>query len=278
MEISNTKNIVLSGGFDNIKLVDLCFLEKASLLGSSLTVLLWSDEFIKKSTQCEPKFPLVERLYFLNAISYVNSVIVIDDIDDINDIKPLKIDIWADYEFETNKKFANDAISRNISYCTFKENDLKICNKLQPNLRLFSLKSSRKKVVVTGCYDWFHSGHIRFFEEASTYGDLYVIVGSDANIKLLKGDTHPLIPENERYYFVQSIKFVKYALISSGSGWLDADPEIQRIKPDIYIVNEDGDKGGKRDYCLKNKIEYIVLKREPSIGLPMRSSTDLRGF
>ena len=33
--------------------------------------------------------------------------------------------------------------------------------------------------------EWLHSGHVRFFEEASSLGDLYEVVGHDANIKLL---------------------------------------------------------------------------------------------
>ena len=77
---------------------------------------------------------------------------------------------------------------------------------------------------------------------------------------------------------VGSIKFVKQALISSGRGWLDADPEIQKLKPDMYAVNEDGDQGGKREYCRERGIEYLVLKRAPAPGLPRRSGTDLRGF
>ena len=81
-----------------------------------------------------------------------------------------------------------------------------------------------------------------------------------------------------RPYAVGSIKFVKQALISSGEGWLDADPEIQRLKPDIYAVNEDGDRGGKREYCAQHGIEYLVLKRAPAPGLPRRTSTELRGF
>jgi len=136
----------------------------------------------------------------------------------------------------------------------------------------------KKRVVVTGCYDWFHSGHVRFTEEVSAHGDLYVIVGHDANIRLLKGEGHPLLPEAQRRYVVGSIKYVKQALISTGNGWLDADPEIKRIKPDIYAVNEDGDKGGKREYCEQTGIEYLVLKRTPAPGLPRRTSTDLRGF
>jgi hypothetical protein len=45
-----------------------------------------------------------------------------------------------------------------------------------------------------------------------------------------------------------------------------------------FIVNEDGDKGGKRAYCQNLAIEYLVLKRIPAPGLPRRSSTVLRGF
>jgi len=136
----------------------------------------------------------------------------------------------------------------------------------------------RKKVVVTGCYDWLHSGHVRFFEEVSSYGDLYVIVGHDANIRLLKGEGHPLLPQEERRYAIGAIKFVKQALITSGNGWLDADPEIRILRPDIYAVNEDGDVGGKREYCAALGIEYLVLKRTPAPGLPQRTSTGLRGF
>jgi cytidyltransferase-like protein len=139
-------------------------------------------------------------------------------------------------------------------------------------------RPTEKKVVVTGCYDWFHSGHVRFFEEVSKYGDLYVVVGHDANIRLLKGHGHPLLPQQERRFMVASVRFVTQALISSGEGWLDADPEIQRIRPDLYAVNEDGDNGGKREYCAAHGIEYLILKRAPAPGLPARSSTDLRGF
>jgi hypothetical protein len=77
---------------------------------------------------------------------------------------------------------------------------------------------------------------------------------------------------------VDAVRHVTQALISSGEGWLDADPEIRRIKPDIYAVNEDGDRGGKREYCTERGIEYLVLKRVPAPGLPPRSSTHLRGF
>jgi cytidyltransferase-like protein len=123
-----------------------------------------------------------------------------------------------------------------------------------------------------------HSGHVRFFEEVSELGDLYVVAGSDENVRFLKGDGHPMFPQEERMYVVQSIRFVKQALISSGSGWVDAEPEMTRIKPDIYAVNEDGDVPEKRTFCELHGIQYVVLKRTPKAGLPRRISTDLRGF
>ena len=59
---------------------------------------------------------------------------------------------------------------------------------------------------------------------------------------------------------------------------MDAEPEIEKLKPDMYAVNEDGDKREKRDFCEKHGLEYVVLKRTPKEGLTQRSSTNLRGF
>jgi cytidyltransferase-like protein len=141
-----------------------------------------------------------------------------------------------------------------------------------------SASGGHKRVIASGTFDWLHTGHVRFFEEAASYGELTVVVGHDANIRLLKGEGHPLLGEEERRYVVGSIRHVARALVSSGSGWLDAEPEILALAPDRYVVNEDGDRGGKRSYCEEHGIEYIVLERKPRDGLPKRASTDLRGF
>ena len=119
---------------------------------------------------------------------------------------------------------------------------------------------------------------MRFFEEVSRLGELYVVVGHDANIRLLKGEGHPFYEQDERRYMAGSIRHVHQALVSTGDGWLDAEPEIQRIRPDIYAVNEDGHRPEKREYCQAHGIDYRVLKRLPKEGLPRRHSTDLRGF
>jgi cytidyltransferase-like protein len=265
--------IVVSGPFDDIRSRELRFLEEASRFGP-LTVLLWPDETIERVCGHMPKFPLTERRYLLDAVRTVDRVVVADGAVGPCELpENLRADVWADYPPTAAEERQAYCGARNIHYRVFEAEELG--GFPAPSQAPFS---GRKKVVVTGCYDWLHSGHVRFFEEVSQYGDLIVILGHDENIRLLKGEGHPLQPQDERRYMVGSIKFVTNALISSGSGWLDADPEIQRLKPDIYAVNEDGDRGGKRDYCRANGIEYLVLSRDPAPGLPRRSSTDLRGF
>jgi cytidyltransferase-like protein len=272
--MSSPRQIIVSGGFDNIKSRDLRFLEEASKLGE-LSMLLWPDAALQQLTGKAPKFPLAERRYFLNAVRYVSRVIEADGSVGFDALpKNLKADTWADVEEAANAARQTFATENKIAYRVFAADELKGF----PGPVPLPLTPGRKKVIVTGSYDWFHSGHVRFLEEVSAYGDLYVVVGQDANIRLLKGEGHPLLPQDERRYVVGSIKFVKQTLISTGEGWLDADPEIQKLKPDIYAVNDDGDKGGKREYCEKLGIQYLVLKRTPAAGLPKRSSTDLRGF
>lgn len=270
------KQIIVSGGFDDLRSHQLRFLEEASKLGA-LTAVLWPDEMLQQINGTPPKFPLAERLYFLNAVRYVSRVVPFTGSQGVNtlpELGDLNLQLWADEESGHNEARRTYCGQKGIEYLVLPKAQLSGFPEPQP----MASAPGRKKVVATGCYDWFHSGHVRFCEEVSTYGDLYIIVGHDANIRLLKGPGHPLIAQTERRYVVGSIKYVKQALISSGEGWLDADPEIQRLKPDIYAVNEDGDKGGKREYCAKLGIEYLVLKRTPAPGLQRRSSTDLRGF
>jgi len=132
------------------------------------------------------------------------------------------------------------------------------------------------KVFVSGCYDMVHSGHVAFFKEASQYGDLHVGIGSDATIMKLKG-RQTINSEQERLYMVKSIRYVSNAWINSGSGILDFVDDLKRLKPERYLVNEDGHSPAKEELCKELGIEYIVLKRIPDAGLPPRSTTSLRG-
>lgn len=134
---------------------------------------------------------------------------------------------------------------------------------------------ANKKVFVSGCYDMLHSGHVAFFKEASRYGDLYVGIGSDATIFQLKA-RRTICAEAERLYMVKSIRYVKDAFINPGSGMMDFVETVERVKPDVFVVNEDGGSETKRQFCAERGIEYVVLQREPDAGLEARSTTSIR--
>lgn len=132
-----------------------------------------------------------------------------------------------------------------------------------------------KKVFVSGCYDMLHSGHVAFFRQAASYGDLYVGIGSDKTIEELK-HRKTVYSEKERLYMVKSIRYVKDAFINPGSGMLDFLDILDIVKPDVFVVNSDGGSDMKRELCASRGIEYIVLDRIPDDGLEARSTTSLR--
>jgi cytidyltransferase-like protein len=270
-------NILVSGIFDNLLSPVVRFLDAAARLGS-VRAYLWSDELARRLTGQTPRFPLAERFYFLSSIRYVAHVVTLDDLPGPHALPPeVAGGVWAVEAGQDHPDKAAFCRRAGLGLEVFPPERLPVFPP-SPMPDPAPSASGRKKVLVTGCYDWLHSGHVRFFEEASEYGDLYVVAGNDANVRHLKGQGHPMQTQEERRYMIGAVRFVHQALVSSGWGWLDAIPEIEKIQPDIYLVNEDGDKPEKAEFCRNQGLEYVVLKRLPRPGLPRRSSTDLRGF
>ena len=137
------------------------------------------------------------------------------------------------------------------------------------------MSGANNKVFVSGCFDLLHSGHIAFLETAAKYGDLYVCIGSDKTVYDLKG-RYPIITQHERKYMIQALRCVHTCKINKGSGILDFEAELDEIKPNIFVVNEDGNTPSKANLCAARGIKYIVLERIPTAGLPVRSTTTLR--
>jgi len=271
------KNVVVTASFDNLRSRHVRLLEEAAKLGD-VQALIWPDERIEALTGKPPKFTAAERLYLVQAIRFVHSAHIAPgpfDPHAIPDIGGPHPQIWVVPEDEATEEKMSFCDRMGIVLHVIPADSLRVFPTTPPPR---ARASKHEKVIVTGCFDWLHSGHIRFFEEAAGRGDLYVDVGSDENIRLLKGKNHPLFPQAERLYMVRSVRHVTQAFIGSGYGWMDAAPEMNRIKPTIYLVNEDGDRPEKRAYCEEKNIQYVVLKRLPKEGLPPRESSGLRGF
>ena len=135
----------------------------------------------------------------------------------------------------------------------------------------------KKKVFVSGCFDMLHSGHVAFLQEASQYGDLYVGLGSDKTIRELKG-RETINSEEERVFMLKSLACIHKVIVNRGSGLMDFSDEMKTLKPDIFIVNEDGHTPAKENLCKELGVRYKILKRIPYANLPPRTTTDLRSI
>ncbi len=132
------------------------------------------------------------------------------------------------------------------------------------------------KVFVSGCFDVLHSGHIAFLEEAASYGDVYVSIGSDATVMALK-NRKTMYTEAERKYMLEAIRFVKKVYIGPDTGKiLDFAPLLDEVKPDIFFVNSDGTSDAKKKFVESRGIRYVTSSRIPHADLPERSTTSIR--
>jgi cytidyltransferase-like protein len=273
----SVSRVFVSGSFDDLRSRGIRFLEEAARLGA-VHAHVWPDSVVRQATGRPPKFPQDERLYLVQALRWVASVSISTGMPEEASVDASgggEGDTWVIDEKDDGPGQRTRVAARGLRCHVIPAAQIAGFPAGTPALKEGGTPAPR--AIVTGCFDWLHSGHVRFFEEVSALGRLYVVVGSDANVRLLKGEGHPMFPQEERRYMAGSIRFVTGALVSTGSGWMDAEPEIRMLRPDIYAVNEDGDKPEKRDFCRDNGIRYVVLTRTPRPGLPARTSTDLRG-
>jgi D-beta-D-heptose 7-phosphate kinase/D-beta-D-heptose 1-phosphate adenosyltransferase len=104
------------------------------------------------------------------------------------------------------------------------------------------LKNEGKRVVFTnGCFDILHVGHVKYLQEAKSYGDILIVgLNSDSSVRELKGPTRPVNPQDDRAYILAALESVDYVVMFS-----DETPYelIKRISPDILVKG--GDYEGK---------------------------------
>jgi len=71
------------------------------------------------------------------------------------------------------------------------------------------LDKEKKVVLVGGCFDLLHYGHIAFLKQAKKYGDyLIVLLESDENVKRLKGKERPFHTQEQRKEMLESLSTV----------------------------------------------------------------------
>lgn len=103
---------------------------------------------------------------------------------------------------------------------------------------LADLKAQGKKIVFTnGCFDLLHPGHVRYLEKASQQGDLLVVaLNSDASVRKIKGETRPILTEEERCEVISALGCVDFVVV-----FHQETPQeiIEELLPDVLVKGGD---------------------------------------
>lgn len=111
-----------------------------------------------------------------------------------------------------------------------------------------SLDRAAKIVLVGGCFDVVHLGHIIFLEKAKAEGDILVILlESDKNIKKNKGQNRPINNQKNRAVFLTKLKMVDYVVklpeMKNDEEYLEI---IKKLKPKVIAVSENDENLAKK--------------------------------
>ena len=118
-------------------------------------------------------------------------------------------------------------------------------------------------VFTNGCFDILHRGHVLYLQQAAMLGD-HLIVGlnSDASVKRLKGETRPLVRQEDRAVIMSALGCVDEVVIFDE----DTPHELLSVlKPDILV------KGG--DYKADEVVGREFVKRVEIISFEEGYST-----
>jgi rfaE bifunctional protein nucleotidyltransferase chain/domain len=98
-------------------------------------------------------------------------------------------------------------------------------------------KNGARVVLANGCFDILHVGHVRYLEGARALGDLLVVgVNGDEQVRALKGEGRPLVPERERAEMVAALRAVDFVTIFHEPM---VEALLRAIRPDIHAKGTD---------------------------------------
>ena len=135
--------------------------------------------------------------------------------------------------------------------------------------------SKMKKVLVSGCFDILHGGHVEFFRQAKSLGDhLTVCVASDDVLRSYKKKRTSL-PMLHKVRLVESIYCVDKVITSTDvDNVLDFATYARENKPDIIAVTtDDMNVDAKKAFC--DEIDACLTVVPKSIDIAAVSTSEM---
>lgn len=95
--------------------------------------------------------------------------------------------------------------------------------------------SKQKVVLVNGCFDILHPGHIHFLQEAADQGDV-LIVGLNVDETVTKAKKVCHRPFADRMAMLYALRYVDCVL---GFREQNACALVDMVRPDVYVTGEE---------------------------------------
>jgi len=120
-----------------------------------------------------------------------------------------------------------------------------------------------KTVLVSGCFDVIHGGHVQFLRDARALGDrLVVSVAGDESLAQHKGRC-PAMPEAHKAAVLRALACVDEVWIGEvGPPGLDFLPAFRALRPSVLAVAGDDPYGPEKCELVRGTdCQYVVLRK-----------------
>lgn len=133
-------------------------------------------------------------------------------------------------------------------------------------------QQNKKIVLVGGCFDLVHLGHLIFLQKAKSIGNiLIVLLESDQTIRRLKGDNRPINSQINRAKFLTHLKSVDFIILlpelKTNQQYQDL---VNQIKPDIIAITSGDPNLQLKTDTIKSTSTKIVVVTKP---IPQQSTS-----
>ena len=127
----------------------------------------------------------------------------------------------------------------------------KLMSLKQAEIKIKDLRSKKKIGFTNGCFDLIHYGHINYLIESKKKCDFLVLaLNSDQSIRKIKGNSRPIINEEERIFILSNFPFIDMIIL------FDEKTPIKLIKCLRPLILFKG-----QDYKAKDVVGYNEVKK-----------------
>lgn len=127
------------------------------------------------------------------------------------------------------------------------------------------------RVIVNGCFDILHSGHLKLLKAAKDLGVVCVAIDSDPRVQQLKGLQRPVNTCYKRKEMLEALRYVDYVVV------FNSEDELKEIirdwKPHYMVKGEDYINKPIVGADLVKNIVYVSLTDDSTTKIIQRTGS-----